>query len=369
MGSAVETLCGQAYGAHRYEMLGVYMQRSFVPLAAVYAFSRPILVLLGESPEIAAAAAVFVLGLIPQIFAYAANFPIQKSSCAADFHSRRKSSVPYSPNLPMLKTAAESYTRRIYSEFETEFKDQFLLTGQLLNVEGSILTYMVRHIQSDQGATVVFNIENMTITCSCRKYESIGILCNHALKVFNIKDVFILPSEYILNRWTKYAKREFFVEKYGIEKENLTTQAARISRKATSVALKCSLSKELLDDLKNTIDKLNLDADNSIIKVQEKANELPPVSAYCSTDTLTGKISFRVPRIVKGLKKKKDPSHPLKRERGRKTEVPTKTKVLIQNKQWILMSVQLKLIVCLVICMTNLQLWQFHQSRAVMLIP
>jgi MATE family multidrug resistance protein len=85
MGSAVETLCGQAYGAHRYEMLGVYMQRSFVlltatgvPLAVLYAFSRPILVLLGQSPEIAAAAAVFVYGLIPQIFAYAANFPIQK---------------------------------------------------------------------------------------------------------------------------------------------------------------------------------------------------------------------------------------------------------------------------------------------------
>ncbi|KAG8097515.1 hypothetical protein GUJ93_ZPchr0013g36251 [Zizania palustris] len=85
MGSAVETLCGQAYGAHKYDMLGVYLQRSTVllmatgvPLAVMYAFSRPILVLLGESPEIARAAAVFVYGLIPQIFAYAANFPIQK---------------------------------------------------------------------------------------------------------------------------------------------------------------------------------------------------------------------------------------------------------------------------------------------------
>ncbi|KAK6932314.1 Multi antimicrobial extrusion protein [Dillenia turbinata] len=28
MGSAVETLCGQAYGAHKYEMLGIYVQRS-----------------------------------------------------------------------------------------------------------------------------------------------------------------------------------------------------------------------------------------------------------------------------------------------------------------------------------------------------
>ncbi|XP_019706670.1 protein DETOXIFICATION 40 isoform X2 [Elaeis guineensis] len=85
MGSAVETLCGQAYGAHKYGMLGIYLQRSTillmatgVPLAVIYVFSRPILLLLGQSSEIATAASVFVYGLIPQIFAYAANFPIQK---------------------------------------------------------------------------------------------------------------------------------------------------------------------------------------------------------------------------------------------------------------------------------------------------
>jgi len=85
MGSAVETLCGQAYGAKTYSMLGVYLQRSTIllmitaiPLTVIYAFSRPLLVLMGESATIAAAAALFVYGLIPQIFAYAANFPIQK---------------------------------------------------------------------------------------------------------------------------------------------------------------------------------------------------------------------------------------------------------------------------------------------------
>lgn len=85
MGSAVETLCGQAYGASKYDMLGIYLQRSAVLLTLtgilmtfLYVFSRPILVFLGESPDIASAAAVFVYGLIPQIFAYALNFPIQK---------------------------------------------------------------------------------------------------------------------------------------------------------------------------------------------------------------------------------------------------------------------------------------------------
>ncbi|KAI3745379.1 hypothetical protein L1987_58490 [Smallanthus sonchifolius] len=85
MGSAVETLCGQAYGAHQYEMLGVYLQRSTIllmataiPLMFLYIFSKSLLLLIGQSPEIAAAASLFIYGLIPQIFAYAANFPIQK---------------------------------------------------------------------------------------------------------------------------------------------------------------------------------------------------------------------------------------------------------------------------------------------------
>ncbi|KAJ4977878.1 hypothetical protein NE237_008658 [Protea cynaroides] len=85
MGSTVETLCGQAFGASKYEMLGIYLQRSTIllmltglPLTVIYIFSKHILMLFGQSSTIASAAATFVYGLIPQIFAYAANFPIQK---------------------------------------------------------------------------------------------------------------------------------------------------------------------------------------------------------------------------------------------------------------------------------------------------
>ncbi|KAI9127720.1 hypothetical protein K1719_000713 [Acacia pycnantha] len=85
MGSAVETLCGQAYGGRKFEMLGIYMQRSMIllmataiPLTLIYIFSKQILLLLGQNTIIATQAAIFVYGLIPQIYAYAANFPIQK---------------------------------------------------------------------------------------------------------------------------------------------------------------------------------------------------------------------------------------------------------------------------------------------------
>ncbi|XP_047309269.1 protein DETOXIFICATION 33-like [Impatiens glandulifera] len=85
MGSALETLCGQAFGAGQINMLGVYMQRSWVILLTtacllipVYIYSPPLLVLVGQSEEISQAAGKFAIWMIPQLFAYAVNFPIQK---------------------------------------------------------------------------------------------------------------------------------------------------------------------------------------------------------------------------------------------------------------------------------------------------
>lgn len=63
MGSALETLCGQAYGAGQTRMLGIYMQRSWVILLAtafvllpIYIFAPPILSFFGESDDISRAA-------------------------------------------------------------------------------------------------------------------------------------------------------------------------------------------------------------------------------------------------------------------------------------------------------------------------
>ncbi|KAK8705623.1 hypothetical protein V6N13_049221 [Hibiscus sabdariffa] len=85
MGSALETLCGQAYGAGRLRMMGVYMQRSWIILlitaclmSPIYIWSPPILTLFGETTEISNAAGKFAIWMMPQSFAYAMHFPIQK---------------------------------------------------------------------------------------------------------------------------------------------------------------------------------------------------------------------------------------------------------------------------------------------------
>lgn len=85
MGSALETLCGQAFGAGQLEMLGVYMQRSWIILFGacfcllpLYVYATPILKLLGQEHDIAEQAGVFTIQVIPQMFSLAVNFPTQK---------------------------------------------------------------------------------------------------------------------------------------------------------------------------------------------------------------------------------------------------------------------------------------------------
>ncbi|WVZ49619.1 hypothetical protein U9M48_000960 [Paspalum notatum var. saurae] len=234
-----------------------------------------------------------------------------------DYKSRHSIPVAYIPGLPMLITAAESYTRNIFSDFEEEFKKQFFVSCKLLQTEGTTMTYKVIPLKFEDEAIVVFNSEDITITCSCKKYECIGLLCKHALRVFNINEIFILPTQYIKSRWTKYAKRDFSLGNKQIsEDETLKTRAARISRKATSVALKCSREKDLLDDLEKAIDKLNLEADDALSQRPIKSGGVSQSSNDLAGDILRGKVSIRVPEVIKGKKNKR--TNVLEKKKGKK---------------------------------------------------
>ncbi|XP_052162345.1 protein DETOXIFICATION 19-like [Oryza glaberrima] len=77
MSGALETLCGQAYGARMYRMLGLYLQSSLLMSAAVsvlvsalWCFTEPLLLLLRQDPAVSAAASAFVRAQVPGLFAF-----------------------------------------------------------------------------------------------------------------------------------------------------------------------------------------------------------------------------------------------------------------------------------------------------------
>ncbi|KAB5522008.1 hypothetical protein DKX38_026327 [Salix brachista] len=85
MGSALETLYGQAFGAGQVHMLGIYLQRSCfillvtcVILLPIYIFAAPLLKVLGQDAELVALAGKFTLLGIPNLFSWAIYFPTQK---------------------------------------------------------------------------------------------------------------------------------------------------------------------------------------------------------------------------------------------------------------------------------------------------
>ncbi|XP_048334647.2 protein DETOXIFICATION 27 isoform X2 [Ziziphus jujuba] len=85
MASALETLCGQAFGAKKYYMLGVYMQRSWivlilcaVVLLPILILATPILKLLGQPSDVAELSGQVALYFIPLHFCFAVQFPIQR---------------------------------------------------------------------------------------------------------------------------------------------------------------------------------------------------------------------------------------------------------------------------------------------------
>ncbi|XP_048442986.1 protein DETOXIFICATION 19-like [Pyrus x bretschneideri] len=78
LSGALETLCGQGFGAKLYRMLGIYLQASCIIsilfcflISIVWLYTEPILILLHQDPQISNSAALFLKFLIPRLFAYA----------------------------------------------------------------------------------------------------------------------------------------------------------------------------------------------------------------------------------------------------------------------------------------------------------
>ncbi|KAL9334915.1 hypothetical protein Peur_072096 [Populus x canadensis] len=77
MASALDTFCGQAFGARQFHMLSIHMQRAMVvlllvsiPLAIIWANTRAILIACGQQKDIAEEAGLYARFMIPSLFAY-----------------------------------------------------------------------------------------------------------------------------------------------------------------------------------------------------------------------------------------------------------------------------------------------------------
>ncbi|KAK7271121.1 hypothetical protein RJT34_26760 [Clitoria ternatea] len=138
MASALETLCGQAYGAKQYNMLGVYLQRSWIVLflttiflLPIYLFTTPILMALGQDETVSRVAGDISLWSIGVILAFIVSF-----TCQMFLQAQSK-------NMIIAYLAAVSVAIHLFLSWLLTVKFKFGLTGAMTS---TILAYWIPNL-------------------------------------------------------------------------------------------------------------------------------------------------------------------------------------------------------------------------------
>lgn len=136
-----------------------------------------------------------------------------------DFRAADKLPNNLFPCSPLVKCAGEHYTPTMFAKFQAEY--QHILEYMVERVAdmdtGDVQAYRCYKIDSDNSQhsdlrIVRVRVENITLACSCRYYDSVGIFCRHILTVMEYlraggnTQMRTLPPYYILKRWTMKAK-------------------------------------------------------------------------------------------------------------------------------------------------------------------
>ncbi|KAK1415083.1 hypothetical protein QVD17_30854 [Tagetes erecta] len=113
------------------------------------------------------------------------------------------------------KQAAQIFTRTIFLDQQLEIDDAL-----------------------NNSLSVMIRIEDMTLSCSCNRFEQFGLICRHIFYVLRVSDIKEYPKKYVLRRWTRDAvpnsslRSEFIPE--GCDKNWYEVQAIIRDIKATN---------------------------------------------------------------------------------------------------------------------------------------
>ncbi|XP_020107117.1 protein FAR1-RELATED SEQUENCE 5-like isoform X3 [Ananas comosus] len=197
---------------------------------------------------------------------------LREKELSEDFKSRQSKPIPFLTNVPILITAANAYTLTMFRDFEVECKKLAYSSCELLDSEGLLKTYRVCEFGSEDGGVVTFNLEDHSVSCSCRNFEYAGFLCSHALKILHENKIYDLQNRYILKRWTNYAKEGSTIACQPMDSmnglETLPSLYTRVSRKALTIAVKSSACREALLYLEENLNKIEKGSEEIIQKAR-----------------------------------------------------------------------------------------------------
>uniref|UniRef100_A0A803PS07 Protein FAR1-RELATED SEQUENCE n=1 Tax=Cannabis sativa TaxID=3483 RepID=A0A803PS07_CANSA len=109
-------------------------------------------------------------------------------------------------NVVILKHASDVYTPRAFEVFQQGYEKCLNVVVNQWSENGPSFEYKTKKFGKVENTTLRLTLRMIMVICNCRKFECVGFLCSHALKVLDHRNIKVVPSTYILKRWTKDAR-------------------------------------------------------------------------------------------------------------------------------------------------------------------
>nr|XP_027088552.1 protein FAR1-RELATED SEQUENCE 5-like [Coffea arabica] len=103
----------------------------------------------------------------------------------AEYEMRQKLPMVGLRQTPMLVHASETYSPTIFVTFQNEYGESTAMVILRQQDATMFVEFAVMRYDGGPERIVVFNRNDLSVRYSCKKYENEGILCGHALKVFD----------------------------------------------------------------------------------------------------------------------------------------------------------------------------------------
>lgn len=216
----------------------------------------------------------------------------------------------------ILSHAASVYTHALFRVFEEELNSCLGLSCVETNHHGNNSIYSLTELGNGSVHIVEFDRSKLIICCSCKLFETLGLLCCHALRVFVVNNVNVIPDKYISNKWTKDAKKGLYCFDDSSQENEKSTRASRLSELChlgyivfEKAALTNSRTKIVKDKLREALHLVEKDVASigmAEIVGQECLQEDPNNSDDMEPCVVGDKQAFDPPHVRKKRKRVKD---------------------------------------------------------------
>ncbi|CAL2228662.1 unnamed protein product [Prunus armeniaca] len=152
--------------------------------------------------------------------------------------------------MPMNKQMATLYTRTMFQKFEQELIQSTTCFLELKTEDASKVVFNVseRKNWETRVAEVVYVKDSDHSSCSCKRFEFVGIICKHILALFRRDQIEYMLDKYILKRWKKTAKFGLVSDANGNEIKDSADPGLLIKRSTMSRLASDVVKLKLLKD-------------------------------------------------------------------------------------------------------------------------